>query len=85
MADNQTEQSLHTIRRKTAALEFTAYKMGDPFLQALYAAARLHLEERLGIKRGRQRRVPVADAVTIEHLVARLAEAAGAELPEEYR
>jgi hypothetical protein len=51
----------------------------------LYAAARVHLEERLQIKRGRQRRVPVADAVTIEHLVARLAEAAGAELPEEYR
>jgi hypothetical protein len=85
MADQHTEVSLHTLRRKTAALEFTAYKKGEPFLQALYAAARLHLEERLGIKRGRQRRVPVADAVTIEHLVARLAEAAGAELPEEYR
>jgi hypothetical protein len=85
MPGKQAEQSLHTIRRKTAALEFTAYKMGDPFLQAMYAAARHHLEERLGIRLRRQRQLPVTDAVTIEHLVARLAEASGAELPEEYR
>ena len=85
MATKHPEVTLHTLRRKTAALEFTAARKGEPFLQALYAAARLHLEERLEIRRGRQRQVPVADAVTIEHLVARLAEAVGAELPDEYR
>ena len=58
MQQTKKSLSLDSIHSRTVTLEKAAGDLGDAFLQYLYRLARLHIEERAGVSRGKNRHPP---------------------------